>query len=129
MLGTHADADDARRDAAQYRKAVEQRHGPRRGDRLVGIEERVDDTALYADLNRLELPDGLYTGIWWYARFPNHYQGDSSGATAARGEATTRAAATRIANAIRAIKRDEIGPQLQKEFFEKTSRPTATPQR
>ena len=82
-----------------------------------------------ADLNRLELPDGLYTGIWWYARFPNHYQGDSSGATAARGEATTRAAATRIANAIRAIKRDEIGPQLQKEFFEKTSRPTATPQR
>jgi len=82
-----------------------------------------------ADLNRLELPDGLYTGIWWYARFPNHYQGDSSRATAARGEATTRAAATRIANAIRAMKRDEIGPQLQKEFFEKISRPTATPQR
>ena len=82
-----------------------------------------------ADLNRLELPEGLYTGIWWYAKFPNHYQGDSSRATATRGEATTRAAATRIANAIRAMKRDETGPQLQKEFFEKISRPTATPQR
>lgn len=82
-----------------------------------------------ADLNRLELPEGLYTGIWWYAKFPNHYQGDSSRATAARGEATTRAAAARIANAIRAMKRDESGPQLQKEFFEKISRPTATPQR
>ena len=82
-----------------------------------------------ADLNRLELPEGLYTGIWWYAKFPNHYQGDSSRATAARGEATTRAAATRIANAIRAMKRDESGPQLQREFFERISRPTATPQR
>ena len=45
MLGAHADADDARRDAAQHRKAVEQRRGPGRGDRLLGIEERVDDAA------------------------------------------------------------------------------------
>jgi creatinine amidohydrolase len=81
-----------------------------------------------ADLNRLELPQGLYTGIWWYAKFPNHYQGDSSGATAARGAATTEAAAVRIANAIRAVKRDEIGPKLQKEFFEKAAKPTNTKQ-
>src|SRR5690349_22288866 len=26
-----------------------------------------------ADLGRQKLPDDLYTGIWWYARFPNHY--------------------------------------------------------
>jgi creatinine amidohydrolase len=26
-----------------------------------------------ADQARLKLPDTLYTGIWWYARFPNHY--------------------------------------------------------
>src|SRR6185295_7671418 len=57
-----------------------------------------------ADQNRLELPDGVYTGIWWFAKYPNHYQGDAAGATAARGDAATRAAATRIANAIRAIK-------------------------
>jgi creatinine amidohydrolase len=82
-----------------------------------------------ADLNRLELPEGLYTGIWWYAKFPNHYQGDSSGASAARGAATTKATAVRIANAIRAVKRDETGPRLQKEFFEKAVKPTATPQK
>jgi creatinine amidohydrolase len=76
-----------------------------------------------ADLNRLELPEGVYTGIWWYAKFPNHYQGDSTGATAARGAATTDAIAARIANAIRAIKRDEMGPRLQKEFFEKAAKP------
>jgi creatinine amidohydrolase len=76
-----------------------------------------------ADLNRLELPEGVYTGIWWYAKFPNHYQGDSSNATAARGQATTDAVATRIANALRAIKRDEVGPKLQKEFFERAVKP------
>jgi len=82
-----------------------------------------------ADLNRLELPEGLYTGIWWYAKFPNHYQGDSTAASAARGAATTRAVAVRIANAIRAVKRDETGPRLQKEFFEKAAKPTSTQQR
>jgi len=76
-----------------------------------------------ADLNRLELPEGVYTGIWWYAKFPNHYQGDSTNASAARGQATTDAIATRIANALRAIKRDEVGPRLQKEFFEKAAKP------
>ncbi len=81
------------------------------------------------DLNRLELPEGLYTGIWWYAKFPNHYQGDSSGANATRGAATSRAAAVRIANAIRAVKRDEMGPRLQREFFERATKPTATSQR
>jgi len=81
-----------------------------------------------ADQNRLELPDGVYTGIWWFAKFPNHYQGDAAGATAARGDAATRASAARIANAIRAIKRDESGPKLQKEFFEKAAKPTATKQ-
>ena len=83
-----------------------------------------------ADQNRLaELPEGLYTAIWWYAKFPNHYQGDSSGATAARGAATTGAAAVRVANAIRAMKRDDVGPRLQQEFFDKAAQPARTPQR
>lgn len=76
-----------------------------------------------ADQNRLELPEGVFTGIWWYAKFPNHYQGDSAAANATRGEASTSATATRIANAIRAIKRDEAGPRLQKEFFERAAKP------
>jgi len=80
------------------------------------------------DQNRLELPQGVYTGIWWYAKYPDHYEGDSAGATTARGEAATKATAARIANAIRAIKRDEMGPKLQQEFFEKAGKPTSTKQ-
>ncbi len=81
-----------------------------------------------ADLNRLDLPSGVYTGIWWYSRFPNHYQGDSSKASAERGKALTQMTADRIANAIRAIKSDEISPRLQKEFFDRAEHPDDTKQ-
>ena len=80
------------------------------------------------DLNRLDLPANVYTGIWWYAKFPNHYQGDAGGATAARGAAATKTRADNIANAIRAIKADQVGPRLQKEFFEASQHPNDTKQ-
>lgn len=80
------------------------------------------------DLNRMDLPAGVYTGIWWYAKFPNHYQGDSARATAQRGEAVTKATADSIAAAIRAVKADRMGPRLQKEFFDAASHPLDTKQ-
>ena len=76
-----------------------------------------------ADLNRIDLPAGVTTGIWWYARFPNHYQGDSTGANAERGKALTEMTAARIANAIRAVKADQVSPRLQKEFFKAAQHP------
>jgi len=75
------------------------------------------------DQKRLALPGGVSTAIWWYARFPNHYGGEASGATAARGQALTKAAAEQVAKAIAAIKADETAPRLQKEFFERSIRP------
>ena len=81
-----------------------------------------------ADLKRMDLPRGVYTGIWWYASFPNHYQGDASGANAVRGTAAMKARADGIANAIRAIKSDQAGPRLQKEFFEASKHPLDTKQ-
>jgi len=77
-----------------------------------------------ADQARLDLPDGVYTAIWWYASFPNHYGGNAAGATAARGDAATRAMAHHLADNIRAIKRDEVGPRLQQEYFERMVKPT-----
>ena len=80
------------------------------------------------DMNRMDLPTGVYTGIWWYAKFPNHYQGDAAGATEARGKAASEASATAIATAIRAIKSDTMGPRLQKEFFDAAQHPVDTKQ-
>jgi creatinine amidohydrolase len=80
-----------------------------------------------ADRNRLDLPPGVYTGIWWYARFPNHYAGDGAAATQALGEFDMKAWVASVANAIRAVKADQMGPRLQKEFFDGTRQPSTTP--
>jgi creatinine amidohydrolase len=79
-----------------------------------------------ADLKRLNLPDSLYTGIWWYARFPNHYSGDGSAATREMGDVLVNGWIDGIANAIRAVKADQTSLQLQNEFFEKSKHPLDT---
>jgi len=81
-----------------------------------------------ADRNRLDLPAGIYTGIWWYAKFPDHYSGDGTAATKELGEFDMKAWVDGIANAIRAVKSDQMGPRLQKEFFDKTTHPDDTKQ-
>jgi creatinine amidohydrolase len=81
-----------------------------------------------ADQKRLAFPPGLSTGIWWYASYPNHYGGDASGATAARGAALQDVRAEAIAQAIAWVKADTVAPQLQQEFFEKSGKPLETKQ-
>jgi len=79
-----------------------------------------------ADQARLKLPDTLYTGIWWYARFPNHYSGDGATATRERGDFEMKAWQDAIVTAIRAVKADQESLKLQNEFFEKANHPLDT---
>lgn len=81
-----------------------------------------------ADLNRLDLPRNVYTGIWWYARFPDHYAGEGSAANRELGEFDMNAWAAEIADAIRAVRADDVGPRLQQEFFDRTLEPVKTKQ-
>jgi creatinine amidohydrolase len=82
-----------------------------------------------ADQKRLSnLPDTLYTGIWWYARFPNHYAGDASNANAALGEYDMKKWTDQLVTAIRAVKADSESLKLQQEFFEKSAHPIDTKQ-
>jgi creatinine amidohydrolase len=81
-----------------------------------------------ADQNRLDLPTGLYTGIWWYAKFPNHYAGDGTLANRELGEFDMKRWADGIANCIRAVKADQKSLQLQTVFYEKAKHPLETQQ-
>ena len=80
------------------------------------------------DQRRLTLPSNIYTGIWWYARFPNHYAGDGSTATEALGQFDQKNWSHEIAEAVKAIKADEESARLQKQFFEQAQHPIDTPQ-
>ena len=81
-----------------------------------------------ADQNREDLPRGVYTGIWWYAKFPEHYAGDATAANTALGEFDMKAWTGDLANAIRAVKADQVSPRLQNEFYEKSKKPLDTKQ-
>jgi creatinine amidohydrolase len=81
-----------------------------------------------ADQHRENLPDGVYTGIWWYARFPDHYAGDGSAATRELGEYQMQWWIDSIAKAVVAIKADDVSLKLQNEFYEKSTHPLDTKQ-
>ncbi len=81
-----------------------------------------------ADQHHDNLPDGVYTGIWWYARFPDHYSGDGSAATHELGEYQMKWWIDSLSQAIAAIKADNASLKLQNEFNEKTTHPLDTKQ-
>jgi len=79
-----------------------------------------------ADQARQKLPEGVYTGIWWYTRFPFHYSGDGSVATKELGEFQMNWWIDEIVKTIKAVKADDVSPKLQKEFYEKSTHPLDT---
>jgi creatinine amidohydrolase len=81
-----------------------------------------------ADQKHDPLPETVYTGIWWYARFPNHYSGDGSIASKELGEADVKLWVDTIEEAIRAVKADDASLRLQNEFYEKSRHPLDTRQ-
>jgi creatinine amidohydrolase len=81
-----------------------------------------------ADQHRLNLPEGVYTGIWWYARFPDHYAGEGSAATRELGEYQMKWWVDSVSKVIVAIKADDVSLKLQNEFYEKSAHPLDTPQ-
>jgi creatinine amidohydrolase len=81
-----------------------------------------------ADQARLHLPADVYTGIWWYARFPNHYSGDGAAATLALGEWDMKAWVNDLVTAIRAVKADDESLKLQNQFYQEAEHPLDTKQ-
>jgi creatinine amidohydrolase len=91
---------------------------------LVHMDRAKDESG--ADMKRLAALKHAYTGIWWYAGQPNHYRGDGSYGTKELGELALGLEAERLVEMIRSVKADTVGPELQREFYEKTGKPLAT---
>ncbi|TPE46204.1 creatininase family protein [Pontibacter mangrovi] len=71
------------------------------------------------NLKRLpELPN-LYTGIWWYASYPNHYAGEGAKASKELGKLITENKVEALVKSLKAVKADSKTLELQKEYFEK----------
>ena len=81
-----------------------------------------------ADQKRDPLPSSVYTGIWWYARFPNHYAGQGAAANKELGEFDQKEWSRQIAEALKAIKADAASLKLQNQFYEDSQHPLDTKQ-
>ena len=79
-----------------------------------------------ADMARLKLPENVYTGIWWYARFPNHYSGEGAAGNKELGQVEMNGWIDGIVKAIRAVKADDQSLKIQNEFYEKSKHPLET---
>jgi creatinine amidohydrolase len=70
---------------------------------------------------RLSIPD-VYTAIWWYASFPNHYAGEGGKATRELGKVLTDHTVDALVRALKAIKADTKTLQLQNEFYDRVKK-------
>ncbi len=74
-----------------------------------------------ANQNRLNIPN-VYTAIWWYADFPNHYAGEGGKATRELGKLVTEHFIGQLVTALKAVKADMKALALQKEFFDRVKK-------
>jgi len=76
-----------------------------------------------ANQGRLNIPFG-YTGIWWYAKFPNHYAGDGTVYNKGLGELLIKSAASQLAELIGYLKNNNSIEKLQEEFYLRSANPS-----
>jgi creatinine amidohydrolase len=117
-------------DTAYSRKMGELHKSDPSGDQHAG--ERETSTLLYlrpdlvkmdsaknesgANQKRLDIPN-VYTAIWWYADYPNHYAGEGAKATYELGKLVNEHYIDSFVMSLKAIKADTKTLELQNEFF------------
>ncbi len=122
---------DPKPDPAYISENKKRRTTPLEGDEHAGERETASMMAIRPDLVKLDratsedgadqkrldhLPD-FWTGVSWYARFPNHYAGKGEAATMEYGKWLTESGTERLAKAIKQVKEDTITPQIQEENY------------
>ncbi len=128
------------KDYAYLEKAKQMRRSDAAGDSHAGENET--STLLYLrpdlvkmdsaknesgeNLKRLSIPN-VYTAIWWYANYPNHYAGEGDKATSAYGKLITDNTVASLANALKAIKHDNQTIALQNEFYNRVLKGNSPP--
>lgn len=75
------------------------------------------------DQGRLSKLPYAYTGIWWYAKYPNHFASDVNSPNKRLGEILIKGEATQLAELIKFLKKDNTVEQLQDEFFKRADDP------
>ena len=93
---------------------------------LVRLDRAADQSG--ENQGRLAKLKHAYTGIWWYARYPNHYQGYGAAGNKELGETIFTLESGLLAEMILSVKKDGVTLDLQRKFFEAGETPLKTRQ-
>lgn len=80
------------------------------------------------DQDRIKGIDHDYEGIWWYAKYPNHYCGDGSLAKKELGEKILSAQVEQLVTMLKQLKADNSILEMQNKFYEQAKHPIDTKQ-
>jgi creatinine amidohydrolase len=69
-----------------------------------------------------------YTGIWWYAQYPNHYAGDATKSSVELGKLLVESDAVQLSLLIKKLKSSNKIEELQNQFYKESSNPLNTKQ-
>ena len=69
-----------------------------------------------------------YTGIWWYAQYPNHYAGDATKSSVELGKLLVESEADQLAQLIKKLKQSNKIEELQNQFYKDSANPLNTKQ-
>jgi creatinine amidohydrolase len=93
---------------------------------LVKIDQATTQSGV--DQIRLESIPFQYTGIWWYARYPNHYAGDGSKSTVELGKTVLDFKSGQLVKLIQTVKKSNKIEELQNQFYQQAADPLKTKQ-
>jgi len=91
---------------------------------LVKIERATLESG--SNQHRQHLPSNVFTGISWYAQYPNHYAGDAKDANKELGELSIESRSQGLADIIKAVKADQETLRLQNDFYKESQSPLDT---
>lgn len=90
---------------------------------MASYPELVDIQKISAEpgtaLHRLSHLPTNFSGIWWYADYPNHYAGDARSASVEKGLRLRQIKVDALVEYIQAVKADRVVPALEIEFFDR----------
>jgi len=123
-----ADAEMDKEINALRKGRLDQHAGERETSEMFFIRPDLVDQAVIKnesglDQGRLNQLQNGYTGIWWYARFPNHYSSDVAEPNRRLGELLIQRDAKQLASLIRYLKANNTIEQLQEEFNKRADNP------
>lgn len=91
---------------------------------------KVDQAGTQSGKNQARLAEipFQYTGIWWYAQYPNHYAGDATKSSVELGKLIVESEADQLVELIKKLKLSNKIEELQNQFYEGASNPLKTKQ-